>query len=1060
MRPIKLTMKAFGSYAAETVIDFTRPQQNIFLISGETGSGKSTIFDAIVFALYGESGSEKYARDGCDLQSQYVKEEGVVTLEFEENGKRYKIKRKAGSVTANSKGGVSKKSGTVTLTVEGETDESGGVKAMNEKIKELIGLNKKQFMQVAMIAQGEFVDLLRKKQEDRKEIFRTLFNTKIYSEIGIDLGKRIKQKNNELGLLKAKYSTYAAQAGTAEGSSWSEELAELKKIFSSEEKNINITHMERLYELVGEISRELSVKLKETADAREKAGQERDRCRDSLNTAKELMQAFGSLEKAAAQLSECAEQEEHIRQQEMLGRLISRSYSVLAVYKLYEQAVKDSSDVRSSLDKAQKGLPSLLELCSRAEQSEQGAKARADRAAAEYAAVSTKVETELKLFKQINEAAKAVAFRQGEHKKAEAALEQNSLAARQQEQLLSGLKEKIAALEKSAADLPMLEKLDMSLKDAEEKLSAARQYSSAIAAEQAAYDKESRRFDTVKEQHKRAIEEYNSKRKAYFDNQAGYIAREYLRPGRPCPVCGSKEHPAVCPVPPEHSSLTLDEVNRLEAALRELGERCETVSAAVNNVNTRLDMLQNNFAAAMKALNVKLAEMFKSVSAEGPDLDLKACGDKITDNRQKLDFKLTEVRRASEGLADARQQLEAAETKAKSLADSRTRLTEDATNARVELGKSISERDALERGLSFKSEQEALDTRAAADKAGKAAAAEYNSASAALQKARAEVTNCRTLIERYTAELPRREALEAERLSEYRDAMEKAEVSEQQWKQTVSGNRPEQADVLEAEVKAHEQKKISAQAAHKAAKEAIGGREKPELEKLTEAAAAAEQKLAELSELCSSYEHTVDNNSKALDAMKETLSIRKKISKELSALKNLRDRITCRSMDLESYVQRWHLKQVIAAANLRFSEMTGGELQLMLCDEEYLSTVNKGEIHGLDIMVYSTATGKQREVNTLSGGETFLAALAMALGMADRIRSGSASISLDILFIDEGFGSLSDNARGQAVRILKRMAGSDKLIGIISHVTELKQEIDDQLSVTRREHGSECKWLM
>ena len=120
----------------------------------------------------------------------------------------------------------------------------------------------------------------------------------------------------------------------------------------------------------------------------------------------------------------------------------------------------------------------------------------------------------------------------------------------------------------------------------------------------------------------------------------------------------------------------------------------------------------------------------------------------------------------------------------------------------------------------------------------------------------------------------------------------------------------------------------------------------------------------------------------------------------------------------------------------------------------------QGKNRGLDLMVYSAVTGKEREVRTLSGGESFMAALSLALGMADQIQESSASINLDVMFIDEGFGSLDEHSRSQAVRVLKQMAGGSRLVGIISHVAELKQEIEDQLLVTKDEEGSHTRWQL
>ena len=160
-------------------------------------------------------------------------------------------------------------------------------------------------------------------------------------------------------------------------------------------------------------------------------------------------------------------------------------------------------------------------------------------------------------------------------------------------------------------------------------------------------------------------------------------------------------------------------------------------------------------------------------------------------------------------------------------------------------------------------------------------------------------------------------------------------------------------------------------------------------------------------------------------------------------------------MDIETFVQRYYLERILYAANLRFGDMSAGQFELRMVEDDQ---AGEGKNRGLDLMVYSTVTGKVREVRTLSGGESFMAALSLALGMADQIQENSAAINLDVMFIDEGFGSLDDHSRDQAIRVLQRMASGSKLIGIISHVTELKQEIEDQLIVTKDEEGSHVRW--
>ena len=171
----------------------------------------------------------------------------------------------------------------------------------------------------------------------------------------------------------------------------------------------------------------------------------------------------------------------------------------------------------------------------------------------------------------------------------------------------------------------------------------------------------------------------------------------------------------------------------------------------------------------------------------------------------------------------------------------------------------------------------------------------------------------------------------------------------------------------------------------------------------------------------------------------------------------LAGKVTGSRMDIETFVQRYYLERILSAANLRFRDMSAGQFELRMYD---LDRAGEGRNRGLDLMVYSAVTGKEREVRTLSGGESFMAALSLALGMADQIMESSAAVNLDMMFIDEGFGSLDEHSREQAVRVLTRMAGGSRLVGIISHVSELKQQLDDQLLVWKDESGSHVKWQL
>lgn len=240
---------------------------------------------------------------------------------------------------------------------------------------------------------------------------------------------------------------------------------------------------------------------------------------------------------------------------------------------------------------------------------------------------------------------------------------------------------------------------------------------------------------------------------------------------------------------------------------------------------------------------------------------------------------------------------------------------------------------------------------------------------------------------------------------------------------------------------------------------AIGERQRPVLEEKRSQAEEAEKIFEASGRIRDGIKSVYQENQAVYDTLAPILTDRKRLVEEHAKLDNLyrlvSGNVSGSRMDLETYVQRYYLEKILDAANRRFQDMSAGQFELRMYD---LEKAGEGKNRGLDLMVYSTVTGKEREIRTLSGGESFMAALSLALGMADEIQESSAAISLDIMFIDEGFGSLDEHSRNQAVKVLLEMAEGSKLIGIISHVTELKQEIEDQLIVTKDEAGSHVRW--
>ena len=284
-------------------------------------------------------------------------------------------------------------------------------------------------------------------------------------------------------------------------------------------------------------------------------------------------------------------------------------------------------------------------------------------------------------------------------------------------------------------------------------------------------------------------------------------------------------------------------------------------------------------------------------------------------------------------------------------------------------------------------------------------------------------------------------------------------MTETEWKELVETYRREASEELQKTVSAYHEKKAAAQAQKDSAQSAIGEEQKPVLEEIQMEKEAAEVEYLKKEKVYNQLCMDEKDDREIYEALASRLEERKAIVEEHARIDVLyrmtSGNVSGSRMDLETYVQRYYLEHILYAANRRFQEMSAGQFELRMYD---LEKAGEGKNRGLDLMVYSTVTGKEREVRTLSGGESFMAALSLALGMADQIQQSSAAINLDMMFIDEGFGSLDEHSRNQAVRVLQEMAEGSRLIGIISHVSELKQEIEDQLIVGKDENGSHVKW--
>lgn len=956
MRPIQITLQAFGSYADLTVIDFTKTTENLFLISGNTGAGKTTIFDALVFALYGEASSCQNHKEGLILQSQFRPQDGkdlketFVSLTFEENRQHYTVRRVPRQERAKKRGkGVTLINASVTLTLP-----DGSIYPLKEtdaKLRELIGLTKEQFMQIAMIAQGEFMELLRAKSDDKKKIFRKLFHTELYDEIVREVDRRRADCNQNIADMKMQFQTVISRLCLPPDREETGDLQEWKQ----EIEDGLFLHSEEFLSALQAWNLSLEQEVQTLTQNQAKAQQDRDLCRDAVQAAARLSDLFSHLEEN--------EKERALLKQEEEQRL-------------------------------EAGLPPF-------EEEERQANVQWEQEAENYHRLRERVEKALALFQQKEDAQKKCSLLEQKQKAACLTLsniqeEKNSLQGRE---------------EKTSSELQLLERASIDLAEFQKQLQRSRELSlqeqnlqlekkNLLQAESALKEaQETYRRITLSYQQARQTSE--QLRSLFLDAQAGLLAAS-LRDGSPCPVCGSKTHPHPFTLSAQTPLPTESELKSAEKKTEDLRSKQEEASAAAEAAAATKNERQKTFFSSVQQLFLKANTFCRElgvsfVTAPGP-----------TDLAQ-----MSEMENAIGMLLSA---------SAKTVHERNEQLKERAKRAE--------ELTSLLHLLREEGKQKDLLLEEARSKA------------AEMEKA-LSAANSERLLLHASSDFESRSAAEAY----LQQAGEKEQAARSRFENAQAGAK-RHADALLA-TKTKEQTLLKE----------IGDRKRPQTEALQQALCAAEEKLTILTECLQKQSHELQENRYALQELSSSSEARRHTFSEYERLdrlyKQMSGNISGSRMDLETYVQRLYLSKILSSANKRFQEMSGGQYTFRMIR---IASAGEGRNKGLDLMVYSSVTGKEREIRTLSGGESFMAALSLALGMADQIQNTSSAVHLDMMFIDEGFGSLDDLARSKSIRVLKEMADSHRLIGIISHVTELKQEIGNQLLITKDEHGSHVKW--
>ena len=926
MRPLKLTLSAFGPYAGETVLELEKlGRGGLYLVTGDTGAGKTTLFDAITYALYDHSSGG--VREGAMLRCKYAdpKTPTFVELEFEVNGARYTVRRNPEYTRPKVRGeGFTAEKADATLTYADGRPPVTKAKDVTAAVQEIIGLDYSQFSQIAMIAQGQFTKLLNASTEERSRIFRKLFRTQRYARLQDRLQEEASRLNQQRTAQNAKLDSLLSGVQYAPDDP---DAAALAALSAQTEPETTLALLDAMLTRQTAAQETAAAALKQTETELDGLQQQLGAARQAAQLAAQLMEKQAALAAAVPALDAArAESARHAGDAAQLDALTGQVTQAKAALSAYD---------------------ALDALCREQKQAADAAQLARAQAAKKRAQLET-------LAAQLTADEQALAA-------LEAAPTQK-LALETQEKELAQRGEALATLQ---SRLAACQKLAQKARRAQEAYRTAAEAKAQAHARRDALDK------------------------AFLDAQAGVLARE-LTEGAPCPVCGSTHHPAKAQLP--RTAPTQAQVDAAKQEADTADALAQTASTAAQSANAAADEARHSLRRDAESL---LPQRF--TAPDGP---------------VQLTFALMTTVLAEE--ADALHTAQA-----------------ECTAALRQAEADCARRTALDAERQTKTRQRPALEQAASDA----------DRTAAAQSARADALERQITDQRAALPCPQRadaqaalDALEAKRRT-FRTGMEQAEAALLRAQQTHAAAKAA-VDALLA------QQAAAAKAVPEQPLEVLQARQAELSAARTALREQAQQLAAQLLP-----NRTAAENYRAAAAARAALEQRWQWVSALAATAG--GTLTSKQkIKLEAYIQMNYLDRILRYANTRLMQMTAGQYEL-----ERIGAENQRSQSGLDLGVIDHYNGTRRSVKTLSGGESFKASLALALGLSDEVQSAAGGIRLDTLFLDEGFGSLDDESLEQAMRVLAGLTEGDRLVGIISHVGALKDRIDRQVVVRKGRTG-------
>jgi exonuclease SbcC len=906
-------MSAFGCYAGVCVLDFEKfGSEGLYLITGDTGAGKTTIFDAITFALYGKASGD--SREASMLRSKYAipEAETYVEFTFSYHAKKYTVRRNPDYSRPKKRGeGNTRKDADAELQLP-DGRKVTKIQDVTSEIENIIGITREQFVQIAMIAQGEFLKLLHAKSEDRREIFRRIFNTNHYHMFQ----EHLKTEANNLVTDRNIYQAQYSQA--------------LRGILLADD---DIVGAEKLSEIKSDplSMDETIVWLNQRVKADELAIADNTKLLEKINEKLGIInQMLGKAEQDKKARALLADTQSRLPNEEAAQAAAKLKLAELeAKQPEYDTVQKRINELEASLPRyaqLQKLINSIQTNTEKLEEEKQ-----------KVTILKGTQEIDTAVFEDMKKEYESLSNVDAEVEKLQHAK--------------SVLTEKKTNLNTLQTSKKTYETLIFSVADAQTK-----------------YQRKTKIFLDLRK-------EYEDLHKAFLDEQAGILAQE-LQPGAPCPVCGSTTHPKPA-------------ILSVESPTKTTLNKAKNASETAENEATIASNIANNLLGQKESKKAGLESEITRFLGEIPFDEMpRALENTLASLNRELNTINAQIetqKRNQQHKNELEKELPTREQTLKDLTPDIAKAHETCTilSTQIQADKKNQIQQATE--LEFENEKEA----------------------------NAQIKT-QTKIKKT-----------------FEDALT---VAKKAFDETKKATAATQTTITTLQTQISETKPIN-------------------LEELQKEKTQTDKTQNELTRLNLQISTRKSANQTALTNITQTAEKLTAITTRYKWLKTLSDTangelLGKEKIKLETYIQTTYFDRIIAQANIRLMHMSNAQYELKRRNTSGLRSQS-----GLDLNVIDHYNGSERDVKTLSGGESFIASLSLALGLSDEIQSHAGGIRLDSMFVDEGFGTLDESTLSQAMQALTIISQSNRLVGIISHVNELKEKINRQIIVKKNHAG-------